>query len=79
MSNHPRIGQMAHSRGRAMGSQAAATAELEGQAIDLLLNNAGVGGPRGQKIGNIDYEAWANVLDVNTWGPCGLQRHLLIT
>jgi NAD(P)-dependent dehydrogenase (short-subunit alcohol dehydrogenase family) len=35
----------------------------------LLLNNAGVGGPRGQTIGNIDYKAWAKVLDVNTMGP----------
>jgi len=47
----------------------AAAAELDGQAIDLLLNNAGVGGPRGQTVGNIDYEAWAKVLDVNTMGP----------
>jgi len=52
-----------------LASIKAAATELEGQAIDLLLNNAGVGGPRGQKIGNIDYEAWANVLDVNTLGP----------
>jgi NAD(P)-dependent dehydrogenase (short-subunit alcohol dehydrogenase family) len=44
-------------------------AELDGQAIDLLLNNAGIGGPRGQTIGNIDYGAWAKVLDVNTMGP----------
>ena len=47
----------------------AAAAELDGQLIDLLLNNAGVGGARGQTIGNIDYEAWAKVLDVNTMGP----------
>jgi NAD(P)-dependent dehydrogenase (short-subunit alcohol dehydrogenase family) len=47
----------------------AVAAELEDQAIDLLLNNAGVGGPRGQTIGNIDYDAWARVLDVNTLGP----------
>jgi len=47
----------------------AAAAELDGQAIDLLLNNAGVMGARGQTIGNIDYEAWAKVLDVNTLGP----------
>ena len=47
----------------------AAAAELDGQAIDLLLNNAGVGGARGQTIGNIDYEAWAKVLDANTMGP----------
>jgi NAD(P)-dependent dehydrogenase (short-subunit alcohol dehydrogenase family) len=46
-----------------------AAAELDGQAIDLLLNNAGVGGARGQTIGNIDYAAWAKVLDVNTMGP----------
>jgi NAD(P)-dependent dehydrogenase (short-subunit alcohol dehydrogenase family) len=47
----------------------AAASELDGKAIDLLLNNAGVGGVRGQTIGNIDYEAWAKVLDANTMGP----------
>jgi NAD(P)-dependent dehydrogenase (short-subunit alcohol dehydrogenase family) len=47
----------------------AAAAELDEQAIDLLLNNAGVGGVRGETIGNIDYEAWAKVLDANTMGP----------
>ena len=47
----------------------AAAAKLDGQAIDLLLNNAGIGGPRGQSVGNIDYKAWAKVLDVNTMGP----------
>jgi NAD(P)-dependent dehydrogenase (short-subunit alcohol dehydrogenase family) len=46
-----------------------AAAELDGEPIDLLLNNAGVGGPRGQTIGNIDYAAWTKVLDVNTLGP----------
>jgi NAD(P)-dependent dehydrogenase (short-subunit alcohol dehydrogenase family) len=52
-----------------LASIKATAAALDGQAIDILLNNAGVGGPRGQKIGNIDYEAWAKVLDVNTLGP----------
>jgi NAD(P)-dependent dehydrogenase (short-subunit alcohol dehydrogenase family) len=47
----------------------AAAAGLNGQAIDLLLNNAGVGGARGQTIGNIDYKDWVKVLDVNTIGP----------
>jgi NAD(P)-dependent dehydrogenase (short-subunit alcohol dehydrogenase family) len=47
----------------------AAASELEGQAIDLLLNNAGVMGSRSQTIGNIDYDAWAKVLDANTMGP----------
>lgn len=52
-----------------LASVKAAAAELEGQAIDLLINNAGVGGARGQTIGNIDYKAWAKMLDVNTMGP----------
>lgn len=47
----------------------AAAGKLDGQAIDLLLNNAAIGGPRGQTVGNIDYEAWARVLDTNTMGP----------
>jgi len=47
----------------------AAAADLDGQSIDLLLNNAGVGGARDQTIGNMDYAAWAKVLDVNTMGP----------
>jgi NAD(P)-dependent dehydrogenase (short-subunit alcohol dehydrogenase family) len=52
-----------------LASVKAAAAELDGQAIDLLLNNAGVMGARGQTIGNIDYEAWAKVLEANTMGP----------
>jgi len=51
------------------GSVKAAAAELDGQAIDLLLNNSGIIGPHGQTIGNIDYDAWAEVLEVNTMGP----------
>jgi len=47
----------------------AAATQLDGQAIDLLLNNAGIIGPRGQTIGNIDYKAWAHVFAVNTMGP----------
>jgi NAD(P)-dependent dehydrogenase (short-subunit alcohol dehydrogenase family) len=52
-----------------LASIKATATELESQAIDLLLNNAGVGGARGQTIGNIDYKAWAKVLEVNTMGP----------
>jgi NAD(P)-dependent dehydrogenase (short-subunit alcohol dehydrogenase family) len=47
----------------------AAAAALKGEAIDLLLNNAGIGGPPGQQLGNLDYAAWARVLDTNTLGP----------
>jgi NAD(P)-dependent dehydrogenase (short-subunit alcohol dehydrogenase family) len=68
----------------------AAAAELDGQPIDLLINNAGVMGARDQTIGNIDYDAWAKVLDANTMGPMRVseafvdhvarsQRKLIIT
>ena len=36
---------------------------------DLLLSNSDIIGPHGQTIGNIDYDAWAEVLEVNTMGP----------
>jgi NAD(P)-dependent dehydrogenase (short-subunit alcohol dehydrogenase family) len=52
-----------------LASVKSAAIELQGNPIDLLLNNAGIGGPRGQTIGNIDYETWRHVLDVNTLGP----------
>jgi NAD(P)-dependent dehydrogenase (short-subunit alcohol dehydrogenase family) len=47
----------------------AAAAELKGQSLDLLINNAGVGGPRGERLGDLDYVAWARVLEANTLGP----------
>jgi NAD(P)-dependent dehydrogenase (short-subunit alcohol dehydrogenase family) len=55
----------------------AKAAELDGQAIDLLLNNAGVTGAQGQIIGYIDYEAWAKVLDANTMGPMRVSEALV--
>lgn len=47
----------------------AAAARFVGRPVDLLLNNAGVGGPPGQRLGSLDYAAWARVLDANTLGP----------
>jgi len=46
-----------------------AAGHLRGEPIDLLLNNAGVGSPPRQKIGSLDYAAWARVLDANVLGP----------
>lgn len=46
-----------------------AAAQLDGAAIDLLINCAGIAGQRGQRTGNTDYDSWAHVLDVNTIGP----------
>ena len=52
-----------------MGSIRNAAMQLKDATIDVLINNAGIGGPRGQTTGNVDYEAWAHVFDVNTMGP----------
>ncbi len=52
-----------------MGGIRNAAMQLKDAAIDVLINNAGIGGPRGQTTGNVDYEAWGHVLDVNTMGP----------
>ena len=46
-----------------------AAAGLNDEPIDVLLNSAGIIGKPGQRTGNIDYESWAQVLNVNTMGP----------
>ncbi|MFQ5954866.1 MAG: SDR family oxidoreductase [Kiloniellales bacterium] len=52
------------------GREVADTArQLAGEPIDLLLNNAGIIGPRSMGFGQIDYEAWAEVMAVNTLAP----------
>ncbi len=50
-------------------SVAALGRALDGEAIDLLINNAGIYGPRDVSFGAIDYDAWEEVLRVNTLGP----------
>jgi NAD(P)-dependent dehydrogenase (short-subunit alcohol dehydrogenase family) len=55
----------------------AAAAELKGETIDLLINNAGVGGPPGQRLGGLDYDAWARVMDANTMGPMRVSEAFL--
>lgn len=51
------------------GTIRAAATQLKDEAIDLLINNAGIAGAAGQTVGNVDYESWSRVLDVNTMGP----------
>src|SRR5215831_12781395 len=46
-----------------------AAAGLTGESIDVLLNSAGISGKPGQRTGSIDYESWAQVLNVNAMGP----------
>ncbi len=50
-------------------SIAALHGELDGEGIDLLINNAGIYGPRGAALGGIDYGAWEDVLRTNVLGP----------
>ena len=38
-------------------------------AVDVLINSAGIAGKPHQKAGNVDYESWAAVFNVNTMAP----------
>jgi NAD(P)-dependent dehydrogenase (short-subunit alcohol dehydrogenase family) len=46
-----------------------AATQLKDVAKEVLINSAGIAGVPGQKTGNVDYESWAHVFDVNTMGP----------
>jgi NAD(P)-dependent dehydrogenase (short-subunit alcohol dehydrogenase family) len=67
-----------------------AATQLKDVAVDVLINSAGIAGVLGQKTGNVDYESWAHVFDVNTMGPlrvlesfsdhiAGSERRLVVT
>ncbi|MGZ8409720.1 MAG: SDR family oxidoreductase [Hyphomicrobium sp.] len=43
--------------------------KLSGVAIDLLINNAGIYGPRVVPYKNVEYALWCEVLRVNTMAP----------
>lgn len=43
--------------------------KLKGESIDVLINNAGVYGPRGLTARTMDYEAWGQALRTNTMSP----------
>ncbi|MEM1105349.1 MAG: SDR family oxidoreductase [Pseudomonadota bacterium] len=47
--------------------------ELEGTPIDVLINNAGLGGPEARTaIGGLDYAGFRRVLEVNTLSPLAM-------
>ncbi len=43
--------------------------DLQGTAIDVLVNNAGIYGPRGMGAADMDYAEWEQVLRTNTLSP----------
>ena len=43
--------------------------QLQGQTLDILFNNAGIFGPRGLNLGQLEPEAWLEVLKVNSVAP----------
>ncbi|HEY2069629.1 MAG TPA: SDR family oxidoreductase [Rhizomicrobium sp.] len=55
--------------------------DLKGEAIDILINNAGIGGPRDAKPNSLDLAAWLKVFTVNSVAPMlvsyGLRDNLL--
>ncbi len=59
------------------GSIAALAHTLSGRPIDLLINNAGIYGPREVTLGRLDYDAFRLVLETNTLGPVRLSEALL--
>ena len=60
-------------------SVAALASMLKGQAIDLLINNAGVLGPdyADQTATKMDFEGWARAFEINTMGPVRVMQALL--
>ena len=55
---------------------------ISGEPIDLLINNAGIIGPRreeisGQSFGSMNYQVWENIFRTNTLGPFKVTESLL--
>ena len=43
--------------------------ELGDDPIDVLINNAGIMGPRQETFGDIDYDPWPDIVSINMAGP----------
>jgi len=59
------------------GSAAAFAGLLEGEPIDVLINNAGVIGPDRQSALDADFAGFLDTLNVNTLGPLRVTQALL--
>jgi NAD(P)-dependent dehydrogenase (short-subunit alcohol dehydrogenase family) len=53
-------------------------ADLEGTVIDVVINNAGMGGPayENQTVSNMDFEGWAEAFNINTMAPVRVMQVL---
>ncbi|MFJ5370311.1 SDR family oxidoreductase [Bosea sp. CER48] len=59
-------------------SVAAARNALAGRAIDVLLNNAGLYGPRDRQTGlDVDFDEWREVFEVNVYAPIRVAQAFL--
>ncbi|MDP3406866.1 SDR family oxidoreductase [Bosea sp. (in: a-proteobacteria)] len=59
-------------------SVAAAKTALDGRPIDVLVNNAGIHGPRGGDSAlAMDFDVWREVFEVNVYGPLRVAQGLL--
>ena len=43
--------------------------DLLGIPVDVFINNAGIFGPKGYSLEEIDYQEWMKVIDVNVFSP----------
>ncbi len=54
--------------------------DLKGEKIDILINNAGIGGPRGEGADAQNFKGWNEVFETNVYGPLktslALQDHV---
>ncbi len=50
-------------------SVAALKKEIGDTPIDILYNNAGIGGPHNQTVDDVDYAGWTQTFETNTQGP----------
>lgn len=58
-------------------SAAALKQDIDGTAIDVLINNAGITGHRDNGMGTMDYEAWEAAMRTNVMGPMKVTEALV--
>ena len=58
------------------GDIAALKTALAGQPVDIVINNAGISGPRRQQADDIDLEGWLETFRVNTVAPVAVAQAL---